>query len=83
LTADTVATVTLDGNFGRIEVLNRDGSAEVYFTTDNSDPVVLGANSHVLPAAIGAVEVADDTSGSSSIVKMISTGTPAVSVRGM
>ncbi|MEV5819292.1 hypothetical protein AB0L22_08965 [Micromonospora haikouensis] len=74
--------IELDRNFDRIEVLNRDGSAEVFFTTDGTDPAIAADGCHVLPAAIGAVEVADQTSGTNSLVKLISAGSPAVSVRG-
>ncbi len=81
LVAATVATVNLTTNGSRIEVVNRSGTAEIYFTTDGSTPAVGGNDTHVLPAAIGAVEVADDTAGANSVVKLISSGTPAVSVR--
>ncbi len=80
LVADTVATVSLNVNAGRVEVLNRTGAAEVYFTTDSSAPTVGGNNCHVLPAAISALEVADEINGL-AVVKLISEGTPAVSVR--
>jgi hypothetical protein len=83
LTANTVATVSLAGNFGQVEVLNRDGVAEVYFTTDGAAPTVGGANCHVLPAAVNSVDVLDETSGTNSVVKLISAGTPKVSVRGL
>jgi hypothetical protein len=82
LTANTVETVDLDGNYDRIEVLNRDGSSEVFFTTDGTNPGIATDGCHVLPAAIGAVEVADQTSGANSVVKLISAGSPAISVRG-
>ena len=34
LTADTVSTFTLDGDYDTVEVLNGDGAAEVFFTVD-------------------------------------------------
>lgn len=83
LVADTVATLTFDSNFGRVEVLNVDGAAAVYFRTDGTAPTVAGAGSHVVPAAIGSVEVSDDTAGQNTVVKLISAGTPKVSVRGL
>ncbi len=82
LVADTVATVSLNVNAGRIEVLNRTGTAEVYFTTDGSAPTVGGNNCYVLPAAISALEVPDEISGM-AVVKLISVGTPSVSVRAL
>lgn len=82
LTADTVATVTLDRGAGLVEVLNVDGAAAVYFTLDRSTPTVGGNGCHVLPAAIGSVEVSAAVAGNSiAVVKLISSGTPAVSVR--
>ncbi len=83
LVAATPTTVNLAYNASRIEVVNLDGAAEVYFTTDKSIPTVGGDNTHVLPAAIGAVEVADEVSGENSVVKLISSGTPKVSVRAL
>ncbi len=83
LVADTVLTLTFDTNFYRVEVLNVDGVAAVYFTVDGSTPTVAGTGSHVLPAAIGSLEVADGTSGQGTVVKLFSAGTPKVSVRGL
>lgn len=94
LVADTVSTVELaapdpradltsfeDPPARRVEVLNRSGDAAVYFTTDGTAPTVGGDNTHVLPAAVSAVEVDDETPGPTCVVKLISAGTPAVSVR--
>ncbi len=83
LVAATVSTVNLTTNGSRIEVVNLDGAAAVYFTTDGSTPTVAGNDCHVLPAAISAVEVADETAGTNSVVKLISSGTPTVSVRAL
>ena len=82
LTANTVAEVDFDANFGRIEVLNVDGAAAIYVSNDGTAPTVAGAGYHVLPAAIGSVELPDLTSGN-TVVKLISAGTPQVSVRGL
>lgn len=80
LVAATVAEVTLPTNAGRVEVLNRTGTAEVYFTVNGAVPTVGGDDTHVLPAAISSVEV-PRTRGSNVVVKLISSGTPSVSVR--
>lgn len=83
LVAATVTTVALSVNAARIEVVNVDGAEVVYFTVDGSTPTVAGDNTHVLPAAICALEVQDETSGANSVVKLISAGTPEVSVRAL
>ena len=83
LVAATVATVNLVNNAGRVEVTNRDGAAAVYFTVDGSTPTVEGDDTHVVPAVIDRVEVVDETAGTTSVVKLISAGTPKVSVRAL
>ncbi len=95
LVADTVTTLTLDladpkaevlsyaATPARLEVLNVDGAAAVYFTIDGTTPTVGGNGCHVLPAAINSVELSDTTAGSTTTVKLISAGTPRVSVRGL
>lgn len=83
LTANTVATVTLDGrDFSAVEVLNVDGAAAIYFTADGHAPTVGGDGSNVLPAAIGGLTVAT-VDGRAPVIKIISSGTPRVSVRGV
>lgn len=82
LTAATVDQVTLPGNYGRVEVLNRDGSDEIYFTVDGATPTVGGDGTHVLPAQIGAVVVPSSGRGA-TVVRLISAGTPAYSIRGI
>ena len=81
LTASTVATVTLDADYNFVEVVNVDGAAAVYFTVDGATPTIAGAGTIVLPAAISGIEVQPWTSGLTTI-KLISSGTPKVAVRG-
>jgi hypothetical protein len=81
LTANTVTTVTLDRNYGSVEILNVDGSAAIYFTIDGSDPTVEGNGCNVLPAAIGSLTMW--AGAATDVVKLISTGTPKVSIRGI
>lgn len=64
----------------RIEVVNRDGAAEIYFRLDGVDPEVEGDNNYVVPAAIGAYAVVG-VAGTVT-VKLISSGTPKFSVIG-
>lgn len=83
LVASTVATFTFDSNYGRVEVMNVDGAAAVYVSTTGTNPTVAGTGFDVVPAAVGAaVELVDQTSGN-TVVKLISAGTPQVSVRGL
>jgi hypothetical protein len=83
LVAATVDRITLtDSNFGQVEVLNRDGVAEIYFTVDGADPTVGGDGTHVLPASVGAV-VVRSSGRQATVVKLISSGTPKYSIRGV
>lgn len=81
LVAATVTTLTFDPDFNWVEVLNVDGAAAVYFRADSTAPTVGGTGCHVLPAAIGSLAVKVFTDGA-TVVKLISAGTPQVSVRG-
>lgn len=82
LVAATVKTFTLDSDFYEVEVTNVDGAAAAYFTVNGATPAVATDGSLVLPAAIGHVTVRPRTAGA-TVVKMISAGTPKVSVRGI
>lgn len=82
LVADTVTTLTFDTDFRLVEVVNVDGVAEVYFRFGGTAPTVGGVGCHVLPAAVGSVEIEPRTSGA-TVCKLISAGTPKVSVRGV
>lgn len=79
LTAGTVDTVTFADDVTQIRVTNMTGTAAVYYTVDGSTPTVAGKNTRLLPAAIGSVLVEPPSSGPTA-VKLISSGTPAVSV---
>ncbi len=79
LAANVVSTVTLGSDASKVEILNVTGTAEVYVTVDGSTPTVGGNGSWVLPAAIGSIELQPRTSGN-TVVKLISAGTPRVSV---
>ncbi len=79
LSANAVATITLGVIANQIEVLNVDGAAEVYVTVDGSTPTVGGDGTWCLPATICSIELEPRTS-SRTVVKLISAGTPRVSV---
>lgn len=86
LVAATVTEVTLpDRSFGKVEVLNRSGAAEIYVLVlsandADTDPTVAGNDCEVLPAATSALELPAPDPGP-VVVKLISSGTPTYSVR--
>lgn len=85
LEADTVETVTLDGQYAEVEVLVRANAAEVYFTIDGDVPTVEGDDTFVVPAVVAAREVGTGSRPSHpgqsvTTVKLISSGTPDVTV---
>lgn len=81
LVAATITTITINAP-GRIEVVNVDGAAAVYFTTDGTAPVIEAEGTQVLPAAITGLEMNPRQGKKASTqVKLISSGTPKVSVR--
>lgn len=84
LTANTVDTITLDADYVAVEILNRDGTAEIYATVDGGPTPTVGGNGcDVLPAAIGALTIDASAYGVPTIVKVISAGTPAYTVKGL
>lgn len=97
LTASTVDVVTLtDVASGAgvakptITVVNRSGTAEIYFTvsvtgTFPAEPTVGGDNTYVVPAAISSlsVPVYPGVSGDSAVVKVISSAAAKYSVQAL
>ncbi len=73
LTAGVVATVTLSGNFEEVEILNRSGTDEIWYTLDGSDPSEDGNDIDILPATISSTtHLLNTTSESSLIIKLLS-----------
>lgn len=70
LAMNTVDTVEFDVADREIEVLNRVGTDEIYFTIDGTTPTVGGENCYVLPAAMGSLKV--PVRASTTVVKLIS-----------
>lgn len=81
LVSNQVTTVTLDANYRNVEVLNRSGTAEIYFTVDGAVPTVGGADCQVLPAVVSVREVDSRASGT-TVIRLISSGTPTWTVSG-
>lgn len=78
LVANTVATLSFPAST-KVEVVNVDGAAAVYFTTNGATPTVAGDGCYVVTAGVGAYVTVDTGSGASP-VSLISAGAPKVSV---
>ncbi len=83
LVGGIVSTVTLETNAGRIEVCNRDGTADVWFTTDGTTPVAEADDVHIMPIGNATIEVADETSGQNSTIKLLCAAAQRISVRAL
>lgn len=83
LTATTVDTITLDVDYTRVEIVNRTGDAEIWVTIDGTDPTVTGNDCDVLPTAIGSLILDAPAIGKPTAVKLISSGTPSYTVKGL
>lgn len=76
LTANTVDTVNFAVFTPYMEVVH-DGTAALSITFDGSTPTVGGANTYILPAAVGSRTYRLGPSlGSNPVVKLKSAGTP-------
>lgn len=80
LVANTVSTINLASRARKVVVVNVDGAAAVYITVDGNTPTVAGNGAWVLPAAIGTIEIGQVPGPNPTVVKLISAGTPKVSV---
>lgn len=89
LVAATVTTFTFtDTTLSRVEILNRDGAAEVFVSFDSTAtpaaPVVEGNDFDIVPAAINArLTLSRMAPTRAIVVKVISAGTPKITVRGL
>lgn len=80
LAAGEVEEIAFSGGLGTVTIVNLDGAAALYFTTDGSTPTVAGARCYVVPAVIGTATVPVATNGP-NIVKVVSAGAPVISVQ--
>lgn len=83
LVGAAVSTVTMNRDYEYIEVINVTGSAEVYFTVTGVNPTVGGNDCECLPAVANARQTVRAFGTAAQAVKVISTGTPKVTVRGV
>jgi hypothetical protein len=82
LTPNVVDTITFGENYNAVEVLNRNGAGELYFTVDGTlVPTVGGSSNHVLPAAVSAMTVNAGGTVGPTIVRVISSAAATYSVR--
>lgn len=80
LVANTVTVISFEDDVATVEIVNMTGTAPVYITLDEeTDPTVAGKNTWLLPAAICSIRL-DPTRDIPTLVKLISPGTPTVSV---
>jgi hypothetical protein len=84
LVASTVDTVTINHGFEFVEIINRNGTAEIFFTLDGTtNPTVAGADCYIIPGAITSRIRANPLgSRNTTVVKLISSGTPNYTVQG-
>jgi len=80
LTAGTIEAFVFEGDVTAVEVFSHDGAAIVYATIDGSTPVVRGAKSLAIPAAQGGTIFAPPGYRGRFVVKLISEGTPKMTV---
>ncbi|MFD7705698.1 hypothetical protein [Streptomyces sp. NPDC059786] len=79
LTAAEETIVRFAADCDQIEILSHDGTAPIYFTVDGSPAAVEGPTCRVIPASISSATVHPPTPGG-TVVRLISAGTPTVSV---
>jgi hypothetical protein len=81
LTANIVETFTFADDVPAL-VIATDGAAAIYYTLDANAPAptVGGKYAHVMLAALGYYDDLEPPTAGGTVVRMISTGTPVVSV---
>jgi hypothetical protein len=83
LVANTVTTVTLDGDFDAVDVTNVDGAAAIYIRLGGTAPAVGGGDENYgLPATAFLTRRIPSVESGPTVVKLISAGTPIYTVAG-
>lgn len=80
MVAGQVDTVTFTDNIAAVSILP-DGTADVFYTLDGSTPAVNGASSLRIPAGAFVEDALLPEKRSGDQVKIVSAGTPKVSVQ--
>lgn len=85
LVADTDTVVTLDANYGTVEVTLIANAATTQFNASGTaiSSSTLTDGNHILTTTLVSKTVADATSGAVSVVHLRSSGTPTVAVYGL
>jgi hypothetical protein len=81
LASTDIDTITTENPVPSIWIVNRDGSAEIFYRTDGEAPAVGNAACGFIPAAITAVEI-QTSDDAATEVQLISSGTPKYAIVG-
>jgi len=81
LVSSTVATVTLDGEYSAVKVTNLTGGSDpIFFTVDGSAPTDAGEDTYSVAALAGASRTVGVSVTGTTVVRLISAGTPEYTV---
>lgn len=86
LAADVEQTFTLASNYGRVRIIVAANPAVIYVNTRGvAVPAVASDQSgnHLIPPVICVVELPDETTSATTVVRVRSVGTPTISVVGV
>lgn len=82
LVANTVSTVTLDGNYSSVIIVKHGDSAAAWVGMDGDVPTVAGAGCIPLLPGSGERQITSEGQAA-TVAKVISTGTPVITVMGV
>jgi hypothetical protein len=84
LVGSAVTTVTLTDDFDAVTVTNVAGAAALYLRLGGTAPAVGGGDdNYALPASYSTIRIPSAESGSPTVVKLLSAGTPIYTVAGV
>lgn len=81
LAAGETATVTFDIDLQVVEIITRDGGAEVWYTLDHSEPTPGGPTCYVIPAGVIGSDERQPATAGPTVVKLRADGSARVSVQ--